>query len=436
MKIKAAYLVSILSLLVLNVTAQTRWVNPAGASFKGAPEPADAVIYEIDVRYFSRDGNLKGVIKGLDSVKALGANVIYLMPIYPVGEVKSFGSPYCIRDYTSVNKNMGTMDDLRMLVTAAHQRNIAVILDWVANHTSFDHPWIANRDWYLRDGAGNALSPPGKGWDDVAQLNFNNSEMRTAIIKAMQYWIINAGVDGFRCDYADGPPIGFWKKAIASTRNVSKRNLLFLAESGTPQLYEAGFDVLSGFDFYNNLKQVYKDNKSARSIEGISTLERNYTSTRHSVAGYITNHDLIGSDGPVAKVFGNDRGAIAAFVTAISTQGTPIIYSGQEKMSVNGISQQINAEYKKLLALRDKSDTMKRGHITSYSSDDMYVIRKDYRSESILVICNLRNKRSFTSLPSSLRRKKWRDMLTEQKKELNTNIELESYDYFILKAIR
>lgn len=430
MKIAALLAISVFSIFTLNAAAQN---DRTESAYNGPPAPEDAVIYEINLQQFSKEGTLNGVARGLDAVKQLGANVIYLMPIYPIGEFKSFGSPYSIRDYTSVNKKLGTMDDLRTLVRTAHEKNIAVILDWVANHTSFDNSWLVNEDWYLRDNAGNALSPPGKGWKDVAQLNYNNKDMRAAMIKAMQYWVINAGVDGFRCDYADGPPIDFWKKAIASTRKVAKHDLFFLAESGTNDLYKAGFDLISGFDFYNNLKQVYQQNKPAKAI----------ASTSKRVAGYISNHDLLGSDGPTAKVFDNDRGAMAAFVVA-SMEGTPIIYNSQEGVpekskgarAADYTLDQISPEYRKILALRNNSDAIKRGSTTSYSNDDVYVVKKDYGTESVLVICNLRNRPVSYQLPGSLTRIGWMDMLTDKKAELNSDIEMQPFSYFILKALK
>jgi glycosidase len=429
MKIVALFAISVFSIFALEAVAQG---NQAWSVYKGPPAPEDAVIYEIDLRHFSKKGTINGVTKGLDAVKELGANVIYLMPIYPVGEFKSFGSPYSIRDYTSVNKSLGTLNDLRALVRTAHQKNIAVILDWVANHTSFDNPWLANQDWYLRDNTGNAISPPGKGWTDVAQLNYNSKGMQAAMIKAMQYWVINAGVDGFRCDYADGPPIDFWKKAISSTRKVAGSNLFFLAESGTADLYNAGFDLISGYDFYNNLKQVYQQNKPAKAI----------ALTSQRAARYISNHDLLGSDGPVNKVFDNDRGAMAAFFVACM-EGTPIIYGSQEGVpeKSKGVHAadyspgQISPEYKKLLAFRKTSNAIKRGNTTSYSNDDVYVIKKDYGTETVLVICNLRNRKLSYSLPSSLGRIKWENMLSREKKQSGAAIWLEPFDYFILKAV-
>ncbi len=173
------------------------------APFTGVPDTKDIVMYEVNLRAFSQQHNFAGVQARLDSIKALGVNVIWLMPIYPVGQLKSaggLGSPYAVKDYTAVNNEFGTLDDLRTLVSEAHKRKLTVILDWVADHTSWDNSWISNKSWYQQDASGNIISPPGTNWADVAGLNYNSSAMRTAMIRALKYSVLAANVDGYRCD--------------------------------------------------------------------------------------------------------------------------------------------------------------------------------------------------------------------------------------------
>jgi glycosidase len=139
-----------------------------GTPFTGVPNPRDAVIYQVNMRAFSSTRDVKGVIDRLDSIKALGVNVIYLMPTYPVGVLKAINSLYCVKDYMAVNGEFGTLTDLRKLIVAAHSRGMALIMDWVANHTSWDNAWISkHKDWYQQDAAGNIKSPV-LGWLDVA----------------------------------------------------------------------------------------------------------------------------------------------------------------------------------------------------------------------------------------------------------------------------
>src|SRR5687768_4947407 len=164
------YLLGLLLACGKNSAAPAPPVNPPdtiaqyGTPFTGVVDRQDAVIYQVNMRTFSAQGNFAGVMARLDSIKALGANVIYLMPIYPVGVHKAINSPYCVRDHMKVNPEFGTLNDLRALVDGAHSRNMSVILDFVANHTAWDHVWInPHKDWYKQDASGNIISPPGTG---------------------------------------------------------------------------------------------------------------------------------------------------------------------------------------------------------------------------------------------------------------------------------
>ncbi|MDP2160890.1 MAG: alpha-amylase family glycosyl hydrolase, partial [Flavobacterium sp.] len=163
------------------------------------PATEDIIMYEINIGSFSNQGNINGITARLDNIKALGINTIWLMPIHPIGTLNSFGSPYCVKNYREVNPQLGNLQDLKTLVEQAHLRNIAIIMDWVANHTSWDNPWITEHpNWYTQDGSGTIISPAGTNWSDVADLNFDNAEMRLEMIAAMSFWINEVGIDGFR----------------------------------------------------------------------------------------------------------------------------------------------------------------------------------------------------------------------------------------------
>ena len=213
------------------------------------PAIADIVMYEVNVPALTTTHNLQGVTARLDSIEGMGINTIWLMPIFTIGDLNSFGSPYCVKDYTAVNPDLGTLADLQNLVKEAHSRNIAVILDWVANHTAWDNNWINNEGWYSVDGSGNIISPPGTGWNDVADLNFTNTDMRLAMIDAMEYWVAEADIDGFRCDAADYVPFDFWKQALDSLKNNTDKNLILLAEGARADHFTAGFQLNFSWNF-------------------------------------------------------------------------------------------------------------------------------------------------------------------------------------------
>jgi glycosidase len=203
------------------VTPPATYKDPVqyGTPYANVPATKDIVMYEVNIKTFT-PANFQGVDARLDSIKALGVNVIWLMPTYPIGILKASGSPYAVKDYEGVNANFGTLDDLRNLVALAHTKGMAVILDWEANDTSWDNAWItAHPNWYQQDGSGNIKQL--STYSDVAALNFNNADMRTAMIRAMKYWVFTANVDGYRCDFADNAPADFWTQAIDTLNTIT-----------------------------------------------------------------------------------------------------------------------------------------------------------------------------------------------------------------------
>jgi glycosidase len=255
------------------------------------------------------------------------------MPIYPVGVLKSaggLGSPYAVKDYTGVNAEFGTLDDLRAVVDAAHTRNMAVILDWVADHTSWDNAWISNKSWYQQDASGNIISPPGTGWNDVAGLNYSNMDMRAAMIRAMKYWILTANIDGYRCDATDFVTTDFWKQSLDTLKKFTTRKLIFLAEGSKQDQLTAGFQMNYGFDFYSTLKGVFAGTSTPSALLTTNTTENNTLNTGTYKLRYATNHDVTSSDGAAITIYNGKQGALAAFVLSTYMGGIPLIYNGQE----------------------------------------------------------------------------------------------------------
>jgi len=415
-----------------------------GKPFGHVPDRRDVTIYQVNMRTFSKEGDFKGVTARLDSIKALGINLIYLMPIYPVGVLKSTNSPYCVKDYLAINTEFGTIKNLRLLVDGAHKRNMAVMLDWVGNHTSFDNPWTKNKDWYKRDSTGKIISP--NGWNDIAQLNFNNADMRSTMISDMKYWVLTANVDGFRCDYSDGPPADFWKQAIDSLRKIPGHHLLMLAEGQRTANYAAGFDYNFGFNFFEDLEAVYKKNKSVQSIDSLNIANYVGTSDGQQTVRYITNHDVNSSDGTPLDLFGGKKGSMAAFVVVAYMKGIPMIYNGQEvgtpyrltfpftSTKVDWtLNPNVTAEYKKIIALRNASNAIRRGSLTSYTNQDICAFTKEAGAEKVLVISNLRNTPVTFSIPSAVAATSWKDAFTGIKRTMNSTINLGPYSYIVLK---
>jgi glycosidase len=306
------------------------------ASTPKAAQVERSAVYEVFVRDFSPSGTFQGVIDGLDRVQQVDANVVWLMPIYPIGKLNrkgTLGSPYSVADYRAINAAFGTDADFRQLVRAVHARGMKLILDFVPNHTAFDHVWVTkfpNR--YTHDSTGKisvALDNDGKptDWTDVADLNFNNADTRQAVVADMRYWLEKFDIDGFRVDVAGFVPDAFWREAVPQLRAI--KPILLLAEWGEPKMHELGFDLTYGWDSYARLKAVWKgaaaDSFVVNEVTDMRSLPREGSRLR-----FTTNHDETAWDQPPITLFGGAAGARAAFVAMALLPGVPLIYDGQE----------------------------------------------------------------------------------------------------------
>ena len=417
-----------------------------GTPFAGVPDRQDAAIYQVNIRAFSPSGNFAGVTARLDSIKALGVNVLYLMPVYPVGAVKAVNSPYCVRDYLAVNPEFGTLTDLRTLVDAAHARGLSVMLDWVANHTSWDNAWILDHpDWYLRDAAGTILSPPNTNYLDVAQLNFTSAPMRLAMVAAMKSWVYTANVDGFRFDYADAPPVDFWQQALDTLRHVKTHKLLLLAEGNRNAHFATGFDYTFGFGFYYTLRSVFTGG-AATNLDALNGSEYAGSTGTQQVVRYTTNHDVNGSDGTPVALFGGNAGAMAAFVIAACYKGVPMVYNGQEAgmttsipfpfTSVKvrwGAHPDVTLAYQQLLAARAGSAALRYGTLVSYGNVAVCAFTKTAGTEQALVLVNVRNASTTYPVPVALAGTTWTNALQGGSMTVGSQLTLPPYGYLVLK---
>ena len=417
-----------------------------GTPYASMPATEDVVIYEVNLRAFSSTGDLQGVINRLMEIKALGVNTIWLMPIYEEGILNTVHSPYCIKDYKKVSTEYGSLEDLRTLTTQAHQLGMSVILDWVANHTSWDNAWITDHpDWYSQNAAGNIIIPPGTNWNDVADLNFNNTDMKLAMIDAMKYWVLEANVDGFRCDYADGVPFGFWQEAIISLNSISNRQLLFLAEGTRADHYTAGFHLTYGWNFYTAAKNLWAGTASITNLYNTHLAE--YTNVpvgKHKIR-FTTNHDESAWDASPWSLFNGKAGALAASVSTIFMGGVPLIYSGQEvgrstttpfftNSPINWtINQDMLQAYKDMLAFHNESAAARKGSISNYAiSTNVLCLKKTLGTENVVIIVNVRNSNQTFSVPSPLTGT-WTNALTNASYTLGSTLNLAPYQYLILK---
>ena len=288
----------------------------------------EGVIYEIFPRNFSPEGNFNGITARLDELKDLGVNILWLMPIHPIGgkmRKGTIGSPYAVRDYYAINPEYGTEADLRKLVAEAHKHDLKVIIDIVANHTAWDSVMMEHPEFYKQDTSGKIL-PPVAEWTDVAGLNYENPTLRAYMIAMLKHWIDPAtfDLDGFRCDVASMVPTSFWEEARAELTKV-KPDIMMLAEASKPELLVTAFDADYAWPLHGTLNNVLLNGVPAAEFKK-SWDESRQQFPRGSLHMRISdNHDEARA---VARF--SVKGALAASALMFSLDGVPLLYNGME----------------------------------------------------------------------------------------------------------
>ncbi|MBQ9577353.1 MAG: alpha-glucosidase C-terminal domain-containing protein, partial [Muribaculaceae bacterium] len=361
---------------------------------------------------------------------------------------KSKNSPYSVRDYKAIAPEYGTVDDLRMLVESCHERGMGVILDWVANHTAWDNVWLQQHpDWYTHDENGNIIYPPGTDWTDVADLNYENKDMRAAMIDAMCYWVDSVGVDGFRCDVADQVPADFWKECIKTLRATAKpRNLIMLAEGAKPDNFIAGFDLNYAWDFMRAINQVMAEGAKAGLLATTDKNEYRDLEPGKYKLRFTTNHDEATKASPI-KQYGGVRGSMAAFVATTMLHGGMLIYGSQEVgypepinffkyVPVNwNANPSLRNEYKKLISIYNNHPSLRSsGKVTIYDDNQNNVLCLDrvLNNDNVLVMVNLRNESHSIEVPGMWRNRQVVNLMTSDEIQLGSVISLDPYEYMII----
>ncbi|NER14656.1 alpha-amylase [Leptobacterium flavescens] len=290
----------------------------------------NAVIYEANIRQYSEEGSFKSFTKDIPKLKELGVKILWVMPIYPISTTKSkgsLGSYYAISDYTKVNPEFGSLEDFRQLVKTAHDNGIYVILDWVANHTGWDHVWLKEHpEYYTKDEAGNITHTVGTDWTDVADLNYDNTEMREQMISDMLYWVKEEKIDGFRCDVAGMVPVDFWEKAISTLKK--EKPVFMLAEAWEPELQDNAFDMGYGWDTHHKMNDIAKGKENIEAWDHRMAQIDSMYDADDILMNFTSNHDENSWNGTVFERMGDGAEAFAALTYC--APGMPLIYSGQE----------------------------------------------------------------------------------------------------------
>jgi len=412
----------IIAILIITIACKTETKKDEMATKKEIISPIsnetleDAIIYEANIRQYSEEGTFSEFTKDIPQLKELGVKIIWLMPIYPISTTKSkgsLGSYYAISDYTKVNPEFGNLEDVKNLIQTAHENGMYVILDWVANHTGWDHIWLKEHpEYYTKNEKGEITHTVGTDWTDVADLNYDNQEMRAEMLKDMKYWLEEADVDGFRCDVAGMVPVDFWEHTVAELKKV--KPIFMLAEAWESELMNNAFDMVYGWDTHHRMNKIAKGDETVKNWDDRMNQVDTLYKKDDILMNFITNHDENSWNGSVKERMGDASEAMLAL--AYCTPGMPLIYSGQEydmdkrllffeKDSINKTKGEVWPILEKLGQLKHNNKALSGGkNAASYvkinSSDDEYILifTREKEGDKITFIANLsKNKISFTS---------------------------------------
>lgn len=431
-----------------------------------------AVIYEANIRQYSPEGTFEAFTKDIPQLKQLGVKIIWLMPINPISETKRkatggdfasliedeaerakmLGSYYAVSDYTKVNPEFGNIEDFRKLIKTAHENDIYVILDWVPNHTGWDHVWLKEHpEFYVKNDKGEITDPlnddgTSKGWGDVAQLDYTNIDMQNEMIKDMLYWVEEEQVDGFRCDHIEPIPVPFWEKAIAQIR--AKRAVFMLAENDDPKFMKGNnlFEMEYGWKHHHLMNKIVKGENTLKDFEKLTIQLDTLYEKDDIIMNFVTNHDENSWAGTVNERLGDASQIMTAF--SYMVKGMPLIYSGQEydlnhrlkffeKDSIPKEKAMMWPLLEKLGKLKNKNSALNGGKnaaslsITKTNSVKILKLDREKNGEKLTFIGNFSNEeQTETDLLSG----KYLDYLTGEKLEFRRGevITLQPWQFKIL----
>lgn len=458
-----------------NTTSEVKFVAPSAHNLN-ASELENAVIYEANIRQYSPEGTFNAFTKDIPQLKELGVKIIWVMPIFPISHTKRkatggdnskfasempkeeqhkyLGSYYAVSDFKKVNPEFGTIEDFRNLVKTAHENGMYVILDWVPNHTGWDHVWIKEHpEFYTKNAKGEIIDPinpeTGKswGWTDVADLNYDNKELRKEMTSDMLHWIKNENIDGFRCDVASNVPLDFWQQTIPQLRK--EKNIFMLAEAWEPTLVKDKlFDMVYAWDGHHTLNKIAQGKESVKDLNAYLKKMSNQYESNDILMNFVDNHDENSWNGTMKSRLGAAEEAMTALTYVLP--GMPLVYSGDEygldyslKFFEKDVIPKVKGKHWKLRAklgaLKNSNLALNGGKkpasfkkIASSHDDQIFAFEREKNGKKVIYIANLSNKAVETKLDivGSFIEYMTGNKLNFQK---DSPIELKAWQYLILE---
>lgn len=419
----------IISLFILKTASPRAAESPRKSNVTHPDWSEKAVIYELNTRQFTPEGTFKAIIPRVEELKRLGVDIIWFMPIHPIGEKNrkgELGSPYAVRDYYGINPEFGTVDDFKSVVKAIHDQGMYVIIDLVANHTSWDSVLVEKHpDWFLKDSAGNMV-PPVPDWQDVVKLDYSKEGLRDYMMEMMEYWVKDVGIDGFRCDVAAMVPTSFWNGTRQRLNRI--KPVFMLAEAEKPELLEDAFDSDYASECYRLFNKIAEKKSDAKAINLLIKSDETRYPAGSWRMNFITNHDQNSWDSTEIARYGKEGTKAFALLT-FSLPGKPLIYNGQEignrkklqffaRDPIEWRDNEFRPFYQKLCSLYHEHPALYRGQMeciaASGSQNISTFIRSEKGGESILVVANLSSRPANLKIDLSGRCSSLKDLLSDK----------------------
>ncbi len=416
-----------------------------------------ATLYEMNIRQLTPEGTINAAREKLPFLKEMGIDIIWVMPIFPIGKIErkgSLGSYYSIADYCAVNSEFGTLGDFDTFLIEAHKLGLRVILDWVANHTARDAKWIDGRpeDWYERDKDGAAKVP--WDWSDTAKLNYDNHDVWLGQIGAMKFWA-SMGVDGFRCDMAMLVPIEFWQEASAALHAINPE-IFLLAEAEELNLFDRAFDACYAWELHHLMCDVAQGHKRADALRDYMYRSQNQYPRWSMKMTFTSNHDENSWQGTEQSRFGASLEIMNVF-SFLVPGSMPLIYTGQEvgydhsfKFFDRDPIPQYEANettefYKRLINIKQTHTSLRAGEqggvwctINNNAEDCLLVLVRETSADRVVAIMNMSPHTIYTCYNTGIYAGEYKDAMTGEDYHLpdEMNELLDGWQYRILSMKR
>ncbi len=410
----------------------------------------NAIIYEVNIRQYTPEGTINAFAEHLPQLDSLGVDILWLMPIFPIGEENrkgGMGSAYSVKDYQAVNPDFGTLEDLKNLVSEAHKLGMHVILDWVANHTAWDNDLAAQHpDWYKKDSLGN-FTPPVPDWADVIHLDYDNNEMRTYMINSLKYWVNEANIDGFRCDVAMMVPTDFWEDARVQLDSI--KPMFMLAEADQPDHLVKAFDMNYGWELHHIMNEITQGKMGTAELDTYFHKNDSVYQPDDIKMNFTSNHDENSWNGTVKERMGDAAEMMAVF--SYMVPGMPLIYSGQEagldkrlaffeKDSIQWKKSEYRTLYAELNKLKKQNKALWNGSFggdlnrINTSSDKIYAFERESEGEKIIALFNMSDTLQRANILQELVPVTWTNYFEKNTitLEKGSEITIAPWDYLVL----